>query len=163
MHYRFQKLALLLSLAIPLLAQAPTPKLMIDARELADYSVIARRIKDFEHLPCKTNATKYNTHAINISDFVGAKVSRIFVLHTAPKEKPFTNAELTALLIKVWQGQFQSASCYIPWAEATYWSVGAAMEFTDSSQAGLLTDGTHVAIQNHSGQTFFLRLLPAAQ
>ena len=70
MHYRFQKLALLWSLAIPLLAQAPTPKLMIDARELADYSVIARRIKDFEHLPCKTNATEYNAHAINISDFV---------------------------------------------------------------------------------------------
>ena len=75
MRHCVPNLVLLLGLTIPLLAQAPTPTLMIEAHELTDYSVIRQRIKDLEHLPCNSNAVEYNTHTIHISDFVGAKVS----------------------------------------------------------------------------------------
>lgn len=71
--------------------------------------------------------------------------------------------DLRNSVTKVWKGEFQSADCYIAWDEFTLWSVEAVVDFNDGKQSELITDGMHVALQDHNGKSWFFRLLPAAQ
>jgi hypothetical protein len=101
-----------------------------------------------------------------VGDFVGGNVKSIRVLRTAPFRpgtKPPTPDEVRQRLKAVWQRKFQVAFCQIAWAEMTFWSVAAVVEFEDGKQSPLITDGVHVALQNYNGNSAFFRLLPAAQ
>jgi len=74
-----------------------------------------------------------------------------------------TDEERRTSVKTVWQGEFQTASCFINWDEEASWSIEAVAEFYDGRQSELITDGSHVALQDHDGKSWFFRLLPAAQ
>ncbi|HMD39606.1 MAG TPA: hypothetical protein VKH15_10005 [Candidatus Acidoferrum sp.] len=43
------------------------------------------------------------------------------------------------------------------------WSIESILVFEDGKQGVLITDGSHVALKDHDGKSWFFRLLPAAQ
>ncbi len=105
---------------------------------------------------------------IRVGDFMDAgqaKALRIRVLRYrgAPGHSWPATQEVRAVVLRVWQARFTSADCNIGWAEASLWSVDAAIDYDDGRVGALLTDGSHVRLQDSAGHVWFLRLLPAAQ
>jgi hypothetical protein len=84
-------------------------------------------------------------------------VDKIRVVNHLPNTTP---VQIRELLRKVWLGTFSSASCGIDWAEGTYWTVEATIEFDDGKQCSLLTDGGHVRVRDRSGEYWYMRLSP---
>jgi hypothetical protein len=85
------------------------------------------------------------------------------VVGFAPRYYHQKFSQLPQTVLSVWNGKFQFSTCFIGWAEPNWWSVEARLEFVDGKQGVLVTDGTHVALKDHDGATWFFRLLPAAQ
>jgi hypothetical protein len=98
-----------------------------------------------------------------VADFVGGTVKDIRVVRFTRMRNSPTHEELRNSVRKVWQGEFQSASCQIGWAEVTPWSIEVIVEFEDGKRSELITGGSHVALQDRDGKSWFFRLLPAAQ
>jgi len=71
--------------------------------------------------------------------------------------------EIHAMLLRVWQGKFDSAECFQPWAELTMWKCRVAIEFYVGEPAELITDGHHVYIKDRNGRSWFLRIPVAGQ
>ncbi len=94
-----------------------------------------------------------------VGESVGGQVKTIRILHfaLAGQRSPID------VVRKVWTGKFQSSSCYIPWAEGVMWGLAADIEFEDGRQGVLITDGSHVGLRDHEGNSWFFRLLPAVQ
>lgn len=87
---------------------------------------------------------------------LGGKVKTISVLRTAPFRpfaKPPTQDETRQKLKRVWQGKFQQFACQIDWAEGTFWSIEAVVEFGDGKRSPVVTGGVHVALQDHNGNS----------
>jgi hypothetical protein len=64
------------------------------------------------------------------------------------------------ILRKVWQGSVDGEDCRILWSEVRYWSIESSLEFEDGKRGEFITDGIHIALRDHGGKTWFLRLLP---
>jgi len=95
----------------------------------------------------------------SVADSMGGRVKTIRVLRFATP----ANISPRDVVRKVWNGKFETSTCYVDWAEMTFWTLEARVEFQDGRQGLLITDGMHVVLQDHDGMTWFLRLLPAAQ
>jgi len=105
----------------------------------------------------------YSQQPISLETIAGAKVKRIVIAHIDPSKTPIWPEQIQDTVERVWTGTFQTRSCHILWAEATFWTLQADLEFEDGSVGLLLTDGHHVALRDRNGNNWFLRLLPAAQ
>lgn len=92
---------------------------------------------------------------------MGGRVKTITIVRFAGPTMGSSNVQ--EAVRKVWEGKFQSSSCFVDWAEPTMWSIEARVDFEDGTRGVLITDGSHVAFQGHDGKSWFLRLLPAAQ
>ena len=143
-------------------SQAEPPAIVVDSAVVADYGEFARKVKTFENTSCN-GAYRYSEQPRMVGELVGGKVSKIRVVHFSHVKSSLAPDELREFVKNVWEGRFQSASCGRTWEEATFWSVEAVVEFEDGKKSELIADGVHVALQDHAGNSWFFRLLPAAQ
>ena len=166
----FQNAAMIV-MAVPLLAppsltqavaarSESAPQILID-RDVVRVSSIALKFRP-SPIPCG-DQNRWFDRPTQVGSLVGGWVKDIRVIRYVPREGLSKEDEIRDLVGKVWQGEFQSASCYIMWAEGTPWSVAAVIEFADGKRATLVTDGSHVEVQDHEGRYWYMRLLPAAQ
>jgi hypothetical protein len=146
-------------------SDANLPPIVVDPVP-ADYREVTKTVQTLENAPCN-GGYRYLEHPTTVADFVGGKVKTIRVFRTgrfSPGTNPVTTPDETRQSLKrVWQGKFQSAFCQIAWAEGAFWSIEAVVEFEDGKRSMLITDGVHVALQDHNGKSAFFRLFPAAQ
>jgi len=90
-----------------------------------------------------------------LEELAGAKVKRIRVLRAEPYK--ISPEQARATIEKVWSRKFAWLACQIGWDETALWSVEAELEFEDGKKGALITDGWHVAIQDHEGHNWFVR------
>jgi hypothetical protein len=146
-------------------SDANLPAIAVDSLTVGDYGELAKAVNGLEKASCN-GGYHYLEQPKAVGEFVGGRVKTIRVLRTAPFRpgiKPLTLDETRQEVKRVWQGKFKAAFCQIAWAEATFWSVQAVVEFDDGKRSPLITDGVHVALQDHDGNSAFFRLFPAAQ
>ena len=141
-------------------AQGGSPKILVDAvasdtRELK---------KDAESLNGGCGGGyRILEHPTTVGEFEGENVKSIRVIRFTNSQASLTKKQLQNELLKVWLGKFQTVYCYLPWDEVALWSIEAKIEFEDGKWSALITDGVHVALQDHDGKGWYFRLLPAAQ
>ncbi len=116
-----------------------------------------------ESLQRKSCEGRYLNRPTSVADFIGGRIKDIRVVRFDRAIGFSATEELRNSVRKVWLGEFQYAACQINWAEFSLWSIEAIVEFEDGKRSELLTDGSHVALQDHDGKSWFFRLLPAAQ
>ena len=94
-----------------------------------------------------------------LEQLAGGKVKRIRVLRAeAYKISPAPKVEdVRATIDKVWSQKFVWMACRIAWDEAALWSIQAELDFEDGKKGVLITDGWHVALQDHDGHNWFVR------
>jgi hypothetical protein len=139
-------------------SSVPLPKIVFDSAVSDDGSIIYADVKKLDHTDCKQVPSRYNSET-NVSDLAAGKVKTIRVLHTNSTFKPAQPEELQRMLLKVWLSTtLECCSCGIIWDEGNFWSVDAALEFEDGKKGILITDGTHVAMQDHDGRKLFFRI-----
>jgi hypothetical protein len=150
----------------PVLAQTvgqpsnTSPPILVDnaARQAADIV-----------LPFRPNAAhcdgqyRWLNSPMQVGALVGGWIKDVRVIRYRSREGHLKETEIRDQVRKVWQGTFQSASCYIPWAEGNIWTVEAVVEFYDGKQTTFVTDGSHVELQDYGGQYWYMRALPAVQ
>jgi hypothetical protein len=128
-----------------------------------EYVVLRGKAESLETKSSDPTCANFAERPVSVAAFVGSSVKEIRVVRTAPKTDAPATDEIQQTLGKVWRGKSQSASCFIDWAEPTYWTIEAVVEFSDGTRSEIVTDGWHVAFQSHDGKSWFIRLLPAAQ
>ena len=143
-------------------SETTSPPILVDSKLVSDFAELSRKAKTLEDASCN-GGSRYLEHPTTVGDFVGGKVKTIRVVHSASRKSPPTAEELRKSLRMVWQGKFQVAFCQVAWAELTLWSIESIVEFEDGKRRALITDGVHVALQDHDGKNWFFRLFPAAQ
>lgn len=139
------------------------PRIVVDTMVKSDFAEIGKKVREMDDGSKCTGGMKYEEKSRVVGDNVGGKVKAIRVLRVAAWKADPKAGEAQAKVEKVWAGKFQSAFCQIAWAEPTLWSVEAELEFDDGKRGALITDGSHVALQDHDGNNRFLRIFPAAQ
>lgn len=94
----------------------------------------------------------------SLEELAGAKVRKIRVLRaeTYRKARAPKPEAVRAMVDKVWSRKFGWKSCQIQWSEPTFWSILANLEFEDGKVGVLITDGLHVALQDHDGHSWFV-------
>jgi hypothetical protein len=106
-------------------------------------------------------------HPTTVGEFEGGNVKSIRVVRFANTPASLhvksLQKDLQKELLKVWNGKFQDVYCYVAWDEGVFWYMEAEVEFEDGKRSLLVTDGSHVALQDHDGKGWYFRLLPAAQ
>ena len=116
---------------------------------------------------CDPNANVHGLRRFSepttVGESLGKTVRTIRVVSFAPMSDSRIFDHLKTRLLDIWTGKVQSSYCYIAWAEPTLWLVEAELEFEDGKRGVLISDGLHVALRDHNGRTWYLRLLPAAQ
>jgi hypothetical protein len=157
----------LLLLTLPMFAQnqaksSPVVPTIAGDPVGADYGVLRQKAEALELKSCN-GYYRYLAHPTSVADFVGGLVKDIRIVRFSPERNAPTNEELRGIVGEVWQGKFQTASCFIDWAEPTFWSLEAIVEFYDGTTSEIVTDGGHVAFQDRDGHGWFVSLLPAAQ
>jgi hypothetical protein len=144
----------------PAKSENALPKILVDDVKRDGVGELNESLKAIEQPTCTNSRSGYLT----VSDLVGGKVNVIRVTHTLWRlRNPPTAEDLKETVREVWQRKFQGADCRILWSEMVFWSIKAVVEFDDGKKSVLLTDGTHVALQDHDGKGWFFRLLPAAR
>lgn len=142
-------------------SETALPKVVMGSATVAEYGEFNASFRALESTTCN-DPSRYFGNPMMVGDFVGGNVRGIHIVHYL-RHKPAKTDELRKLIKSVWRGRFQSASCSILWSEGVLWSIECTLEFKDGKQGMLTTDGTHVALRDHEGKDWFLRLLPAAQ
>jgi hypothetical protein len=163
--YKLDRLLPLLRIEPLEISEADLPAVVVDSVVVSDYGELVMAADRLESASCN-GSYHYVEHPTTVGDFVSGKVKSIRVLRTArlrPGTTPPTADETRQKLKRVWRGKFQAAFCHIAWAERTFWSIEAVVEFEDGKRSTLITDGVHVAVQDHNGTSAFFRLFPAAQ
>jgi hypothetical protein len=99
---------------------------------------------------------------ISLGELAGGKLKAIHVVRAERyKGAPAPRAEQVRTNVeKVWLRRFGWMACQIGWSEGMTWSgwlVEAELEFEDGKKGLLITDGLHVALQDHEGHNWFLR------
>jgi hypothetical protein len=136
------------------------PKIHVHA-VAAGWGELERKVRDLD-APCG-GRYEHLSPPKTVGEFMGETVRAIRVVRFAGWKAAPTREELRDALKRVWEGKFESVSCQIEWDEANFWSIEAVVEFGDGKRRELITDGAHVALQDHDGKSRFLRLLPAGQ
>lgn len=95
-----------------------------------------------------------------VGEIVGGKVVKIRVVRFASSVTTKKADQIPTVLRQVWEGQAEEPACYIAWDEAPLWSIEAVLEFDDGKRSLLVTDGLHVAVQDHEGHSNFMRMMP---
>jgi hypothetical protein len=143
---------------------AANPPAIVAKPDRSDYTALELEVRALEKQNCKDrNTDRYFQHPTMVSELVGGKVKDIRVVRFLPGFGIAAKIDPAQAVERVWQGTFQSVSCQITWDEWAVWSIKAIVEFEDGTKSTLITSGVHVAVQDHDGKTWFLRLLPAAQ
>jgi len=142
--------------------ETTSPTIVVGSIMVSDFSELSRKVKILDDASCN-GGSRYLEHPTTVQEFIGVKVTTIRVVNSAPRSNPPTAEEVQKILRRVWQGKFQSSFCQIVWSEPTFWSIESIVEFEDGKQSLLITDGVHVALQDHDGKNWFFRLFPAAQ
>jgi hypothetical protein len=96
---------------------------------------------------------------LSLEQLAGAKVERIRVVMAsgrfkgrhAPKPE-----EVRATVQKMWSRKFGWMTCQVEWDEPVLWYIQAELGFKDGNKGVLITDGRHVALQDHDGHNWFL-------
>jgi hypothetical protein len=141
-------------------AQGSSPKIVVEGT-LSDNRELE---KDAESLSAGCGGGyRILEHPTTVGEFEGENVKLIRVVRFASSRAAPTTKDIQRELLKVWQGKFQTVYCYEPWDEGAFWFVKAEVEFEDGKRSALITDGMHVALQDHDGKGWYFRLLPAAQ
>jgi hypothetical protein len=144
------------------------PKIVVESSlERPDHQTTAeelnRKLRSFECDPNTANGSRRFNSPLSVGESLGEPVNAIRVIGFAPKSSRQKLSQLGETVLGVWNGKFQSSACFIPWAEVTFWSIEARLEFANGKRGLLITDGMHVALREPDGTTSFFRLLPAAQ
>jgi hypothetical protein len=139
------------------------PPIVVDSVVASDYGELRNVADRLEKGPC--NGHYGYLEPTTVSDYVGGSVKAIRLLRSAPlmAANRLSADELQQKVRLVWHGKFRSVSCRPMWAEGNFWSIEAVVEFEDGKRSPLITDGVHVALQDHNGNSAFFRLFPAAQ
>jgi hypothetical protein len=143
-------------------SEATWPTILVDSMMVSDFAELGRKVKSLDDASCN-GGSRHLERPTTVGDFVGRKVKSIRVVHYASRESPPTAEEVRKSLRMVWQGKFQVAFCQVAWAEPAFWSIESIVEFEDGKRSAVITDGVHVALQDHDGKSWFFRLFPAAQ
>jgi hypothetical protein len=138
------------------------PTIVLSSARTTDNTSMAAFANRMNRADCNAGPA-YSRQPISVEAIAGAKVKRIVVGHIDQSQTPIRPEQIQNIVERVWTGTFQTRSCHILWAEATFWTLQAELEFEDGSVGLLLTDGHHVALRDRNGNNWFLRLLPAAQ
>jgi hypothetical protein len=94
-----------------------------------------------------------------LADFAKGTVGRIRVTHYRGKwDAP---VEIQERIRDIWTRGIDMAACYGMWHEPEFWNIQATIEFEDGKSVSLVTDGTHVRIEDRDGTFWFIRLSPA--
>jgi hypothetical protein len=158
----------LLSVAFGQSSPSKLPKIVVESGlEHSDHQTtseeLSKKVKSFECGPNAPNASRWFNSPRSVAESVGEKINTIRVVGFAPQFSNQKFSELRKTVLSVWNGKFQSSTCYINWAEWHAWPIETRLEFEDGRRGVLITDGSHVALKDHDGATWFFRLLPAAQ
>lgn len=146
----------------PVQASGASPSVITDSATPGQPEELRRDAEALERAGCNGHYIHLD-HPTTIGDFIGGKATTIRVVRFAQHSNSRNQKELPKALIEVWNGRFQSASCQINWAKFTFWCIAATVEFEDGKHSKLITDGSHIAFQDHLGRNWFARLLPSAQ
>ncbi len=138
------------------------PTIVLSSARTTDNASMAAFANGMNQAACNAGPA-YSQQPISVEAIAGAKVKRIVIGHIDQSKTPIRPEQIQDTVEQVWTGTFQTRSCHILWAEATFWTLQADLEFEDGSVGLLLTDGHHVALRDRNGNNWFLRLLPAAQ
>lgn len=95
----------------------------------------------------------------SVEQWAGGKVKRIRVVRASGRFKGWPapkREDARATVEKVWSEKFVVGTCQIEWEERAFWSIQAELEFKDGNKGVLITDGWHVALQDHDGHNWFL-------
>ena len=138
-----------------------SPKIIVDSVVAVDYGVLDAKVKSLNTYPCRD--ARRPDQPVTTARLTNGKLKSIRAMRATRLPQLLTAEGIRDLINKVWTGNFQNASCSIDWAEATFWSVESVLEFEDGKTGLLITDGSHVALQDHDGNVWFFRMLPAAQ
>jgi hypothetical protein len=112
---------------------------------------------------CANRIASYG-HPMTVAELAGGgthPVRDIRVIRYVPAGA--TEDELRTMLLRVWQGKFESAECFQPWAEGAIWRCEVSIEFYVGEPAELITDGYHVYIRDRDGRSWFIRIPVAGQ
>jgi hypothetical protein len=152
---------------LPLLAyeslessDANLPSIVVDSVTTSDPRELMKAADALGKHSCN-GGYDYMEHPTTVGESVGGKVKTIRVVRralSAPASIRVAPDEIRQKIKRVWQGRFQGSSCQIMWAEPTIWSIEAVLEFEDGKRSPLITDGWHVALQDHKGDSHFFRL-----
>jgi len=133
------------------------PKILVNSVQLVDFGELNQSVKKIEQPRC---ANSRDSELLTVANLVWGKVKVIRVTRTLLVKNSPKTKELRETLRKIWRGKFQGAYCRILWDEVVFWSIQSVLEFEDGKKGTLLTDGLHVALQDHDGQVWFFRLMP---
>ena len=156
-------------------------QIVIEAREPAAFDDLIWKTSENAPALCKTSSfdhasvndrEKWDSASsvsfdrnVTVESFVGGKVKsirvtgfRLFQAKTIPLPTPL---EIKQEVRNVWLGRFRNATCQIGWAEGEMWSFKAIIEFDGGSAGSLMSDGSHVQVQDRNGKYWFCRLRPA--
>ena len=137
------------------------PEIVVDPTA---HKVSDSLVPKFEPHPSCGGNYRWFERPMTVPELAGGWVKNIRIVRFS-SELSHTSAveEMRNLVKRVWPGKFQGASCQIDWDEGTFWSVEAVVDFYDGRKSTLLTDGSHVELEDHNGNRWFLRLLPTSQ
>jgi hypothetical protein len=137
--------------------QAAAPGFVIDSTVSTQAEELRRDVEGLNDVKCDGHSI-YLESPTTIGAFMGFPAKFVRVTRYAQTIESPAGTKPRQILEKVWGGRFRSASCQIAWAEFTSWSIEAVVEFQDGKRGRLITDGFHVALQDHAGKIWFIRL-----
>jgi hypothetical protein len=109
------------------------------------------------------NSTVWTGKHATVGEIVGGKVIRVRAARFAPFVTTEKADQIPTILRQVWERRAEQPVCYIPWDEGASWSIEAILEFEDGKRSILVTDGFHVAVQDHEGHSNFMRIVTEDQ
>ncbi len=133
--------------------------IVTDGMTTGEFGQILEKARAMEKAKSCGQRIRERGKPFSLEELAGAKVKRIRVVRAEtykiwPAPKPEQAREM---IEKVWSRKFGWMACQIEWDEGALWSVEAELEFEDGKKGALITDGWHVAIQDHEGHNWFGR------
>jgi len=151
----------ILALALTGLAHSPTgtAPIVTDGMTTGEFGQILEKARAMEKAKSCGRRIWEEGKPFSLEELAGAKVKRIRVVRAetykiSPAPKP---EEVRATVEKMWSRKFGWMACQIEWDEGALWSIQAELEFEDGKKGVLITDGWHVALQDHDGHNWFVR------
>lgn len=137
--------------------QPTEPTFVLDSAVSTQAEELRRDVEGLNDVQCNGHYI-YLERPTTVGAFAGFTAKIVRVTRYAQTIESPPGPKLRQILEKVWGGRVKSASCQIEWAEFTPWSIDSVVEFQDGKKGRLITDGFHVALQDHAGSIWFIRL-----